>query len=52
MQVDGEQEENGGRIFATGGKTDGAARKPKVSGDTCEQAEGGLGGEQEHTEGF
>ena len=48
MQADGEQEENCGGIFATGGKTDGAARKPKIPGDTCEQAERGLGGEQKH----
>ena len=46
LQVDGEQEEDGGGIFATGGKADGAPRKPKVPGDPCEQAEGGLGGEQ------
>ena len=48
MQADGEQEENCGGIFATGGKTDGAPGKPKIPGDPCEQAEGGLGGEQKH----
>ena len=33
-------------IPAAGGKADGAARFTKVPRDACEQAEGGLGGEQ------
>ena len=45
LQGDGEQEEDGGGVYATGGKADGAPRKPKVPGDPCEQVEGGLGGE-------
>ena len=52
MQVDGEQEEDGGGVFATGGKADGTAWKPKVPGDPCQQAERGLGGEPTRQEYF